>query len=436
MDFEKLLPLICKAQGDDPQAANELFEAIYNDIYYFALKTVKDAEIAADVTQEALIAIFKDIKKLEDPKAFPAWSRKITFHQCTRHFRKNTEITFGEDEEGGSIFDTIEEEKAEFIPDAALDQQDFRQTILAMIDTLSEEQRSAVVLYYFEELSVGEIAEIQGVSEGTVKSRLNYARKSIKASVEAYEEKNGIKLHGLVLMPFLRWTLAGEKAGVAASASAAKAAAAAAVGAGAATATGAVASVSSIGAGAGLMVKLAALPAIAKVIAGVSALALLGGGAVLAINPPQAKEELSPNKEVAATQPQSEQNATVVGDVAEEIPGALSKDEPEILIPIVPISKDEAHCRGIYYRWRKEIIVLNGEERTVSRWHPYALMLDGGDMAPLGLVTTLDGTPYPRELKKRIPDAGSECVYDGIRYMLSHVEGDTYVWIPEEKPYD
>ena len=58
---------------------------------------------------------------------------------------------------------------------------------------------------YFDEISVKEIAEIQGVAEGTVKSRLNYGRKSIKKSVEAYEKQHGIKLHCKGVIPLLLW---------------------------------------------------------------------------------------------------------------------------------------------------------------------------------------------------------------------------------------
>ena len=57
-----------------------------------------------------------------------------------------------------------------------------------MIDELPEEQRSALLLRYFDEISVKEIAEIQGVTEGTVKSRLNYGRKAVKEAVEGYEK--------------------------------------------------------------------------------------------------------------------------------------------------------------------------------------------------------------------------------------------------------
>jgi predicted DNA-binding protein YlxM (UPF0122 family) len=76
-----------------------------------------------------------------------------------------------------------------------------------MLDELSEEQRSATVMYYFDEISVKDIAEIQGVSEGTVKSRLNYARKSMRALVEDYENKNGIKLHTENDFSIFKWLL-------------------------------------------------------------------------------------------------------------------------------------------------------------------------------------------------------------------------------------
>ena len=64
-------------------------------------------------------------------------------------------------------------------------------------------------MYYFDEMSVKQIAEIQGTTEGTVKSRLNYARKAIKASVEEYEKKNGIKLHAIPFLPLLKWVFKG-----------------------------------------------------------------------------------------------------------------------------------------------------------------------------------------------------------------------------------
>ena len=181
MEKSRQIELVKLLQSGDVSVADEFFRGIYNDVYYFALKTVKNEDLAADITQDTLIEVYSKVNTLNDPVAFPAWCRQITYHECTRYFRKKKDVLLEENEDGGSLFDIVEEEGAEFIPNEALDQKDFKQTVLQFIDTLSEEQRSAVLMYYFEELSVSQIAEIQGVSEGTVKSRLNYARKSIKS---------------------------------------------------------------------------------------------------------------------------------------------------------------------------------------------------------------------------------------------------------------
>lgn len=207
MEREKLIALVSAAQKGDETAMSELFNAFYNDVYYFALKTVKDEDIACDITQETFIEIINTLGALQEPAAFVKWMKQITYHQCTRHFKKKTDVLVEEDEEGNTVFDTLQEERTEFIPDEALDQEDLKQTILSMLDELSEEQRSAVMLFYYDELSVKEIAQMQGVSENTIKSRLNYARKGIQKSVEDYEKKSGIKLHCAGVLPLLLWLL-------------------------------------------------------------------------------------------------------------------------------------------------------------------------------------------------------------------------------------
>ena len=295
MEREKLIATVTAAQQGDSDALSTLFNAFYNDVYYFALKTVKDDDLACDITQEAFVEIINTIGNLQEPAAFVKWMKQITYHQCTRYFKKKKEVLVDEDEEGNTIFDTLKEEKTEFIPDEALDQQDFRDTILAMLDELSEEQRSATMLYYYDELSVKQIAEIQGVSEGTVKSRLNYARKSIKNSVEDYEKKNGVKLHCAGVLPLLLWLLSqtGKETMPVAAANA--------VASGVTTATGvtvSVAAVSTGGAavatatvattaasGVGIAAKIAALPVVTKVVAGVVAGSLVFGGVGLAVLP-------------------------------------------------------------------------------------------------------------------------------------------------------
>ena len=274
MDRELLIRLVTEAQKGDSAAMEQLFAAFYDDVYYFALKTVKDSDTACDITQEAFLEIINTIGNLKEPAAFVTWTKQITYHQCTRYFKKKKDVLVEEDENGNTVFDTLADESEGSIPSEVYEKEDFRNTILAIINQLTEEQRAAVILYYFDELTVGQISQIQGVSEGTVKSRLNYARKAIKKSVEDYEEKHGIKLHSFSLMPLLLLFFDKGKMPAAKAAEIGKAVSKAARAAGSGTAAAA---------SAGVAAKIAALPVATKIIAGAVGVAItigIGAGGI------------------------------------------------------------------------------------------------------------------------------------------------------------
>lgn len=214
MEKEKLTRLVKAVQSGSEPAITELYNGYHNDIYYYILKTLdsrNDTDLTADLTQDTFIEILQTINKLQDPEAFITWSRKIAYHRCTAYFRKRHELLADEQEDGYTIFDTIVEEREEFIPGEALDKEDLKRTIREMIDALPEEQRSAIMMRYFDELSVQQIADIQSTTEGTVKSRLNYGRKAIKKAVEAYEKKHDIKLRCAGIVPVLLWLFRTQK---------------------------------------------------------------------------------------------------------------------------------------------------------------------------------------------------------------------------------
>ena len=86
-----------------------------------------------------------------------------------------------------------------------------------ILDALPEEQRVAVTMFYYEQMSVKEIAETLGVTENTVKSRLNYGRKKVEKEVRALEKK-GTKLYGLAPLPFLMLLFHSQEASAAGAA--------------------------------------------------------------------------------------------------------------------------------------------------------------------------------------------------------------------------
>ncbi|MBQ8550500.1 MAG: sigma-70 family RNA polymerase sigma factor, partial [Clostridia bacterium] len=295
MEKEQLVKLVTAAQNGDADAKSELFTVFYEDVHYFVLKTVKDSDLAADITQETFIEILTSLDKLKEPAAFVTWMKQIAYHQCTRYFRKKKDVIVDEDEDGGTIFDNLKEESSEFIPEEALDDDELKRTLLGMLDELSEEQRSAVILRYFDDVPVKDIAIIQGVSEGTVKSRLNYARKSLKKSADDYQKKTGIPLGAFSMFGLIRWLMA-DGAGSALSAAEAAAlaegvSAATGVTVSAATSAGAAAgAATAAGAAAGTVTTVTATAATAaatgitaKIVAGIVAAAIVIGGTTTAV---------------------------------------------------------------------------------------------------------------------------------------------------------
>ena len=160
-----------------------------------------------DATQEILITMLTRLDTLKEPEAFGGWLSAMTANYGRNVLRRSgREIQIPEDEEGNSLLDIIEAPDEQAIPDKALDSAESRRMIVELIDALPEAQRLCVPMYYYDEMGVKAIAEALGTSEGTVKSRLNYARKAIKEGVERYAEQ-GIKLYGLAPLPFLFYIL-------------------------------------------------------------------------------------------------------------------------------------------------------------------------------------------------------------------------------------
>ena len=213
MEQEKLLELIRRSREQDPDAQEELVRAAQNRVYYHCKKMLKHEEDARDAAQDVLLTMITNLDKLKEPAAFWGWVNGITANRC-RHLltAPHREWQIPEDEEGNSMLEHVEDLDETLVPDKALDNEETRRMILGLVDDLPPEQRMSVLFYYYDEMSVKQIAEAMDTSEGTVKSRLNYARKSIKAGVEEYERK-GIKLYSvspfLLLAYFLRQEAAG-----------------------------------------------------------------------------------------------------------------------------------------------------------------------------------------------------------------------------------
>lgn len=203
MEREKLIALVTQSQTGDMEAMEELLQYAHTPVSYQCRKMLKNEQDAEDMTQEILVSVYEKLGTLKEPAAFSKWLHQITASRCINALnRGHRELQFAEDEEGNSILDSMEELDQQKVPDKALDNAETARMINQIVDDLPEAQRVCTMLFYFDEMTVRDIAALLTVSENTVKSRLNYARKAIKDKVQDYE-KEGIKLYGLSPLPFL-----------------------------------------------------------------------------------------------------------------------------------------------------------------------------------------------------------------------------------------
>ncbi|MCI7473141.1 MAG: sigma-70 family RNA polymerase sigma factor [Clostridiales bacterium] len=299
----KLIEQVRLARQGDPEAQTALYEAMYKRVYYLAFRMTRSAEDAEDAVQEAFLSAFRALPNLADPNAFEGWMFQITANKCRNVLSKSGRYTqLPEDEDGNTILDELPEENEGLIPASALENRAHREIILSIIEALPQQQKECVLLFYYSELTVAQIAQVLDCSEGTVKSRLNYARKKLRDGILETEERDGIRLHtlaplGLLFLQDFQELTAGMTAGalggtaaVAAAAGSGTAAAGSGTAAGAAAKTGLFATVK------------------AKVIAGVTAAALVVGGGVVVFSQPKA---------LAFTDPALEANLRILLDKPE-----------------------------------------------------------------------------------------------------------------------
>lgn len=204
MEQDKLKAAIIKAQeGQEGQEEgfNLIYKETYNYVYFRAKKFVHNDEDTWDVVQEVYTAAFKTISQLKNPDSLYAWLGGITYNLSMRSFRKKREELITEEEEG--IFEQIEMKDRELHPEKAFEDKATSRIIKELIEELPELQQGALMAYYYDEMSVGDIANHFECSTGTIKSRLNYARKYLKEAIEQREKKEGFVLHGFSIPSLL-----------------------------------------------------------------------------------------------------------------------------------------------------------------------------------------------------------------------------------------
>ncbi len=174
--------VVVQAASGDRGAFETLGATVIDRLYGAAVLILHDPTLAEDAVQETLIRAWRDLPRLRDPDRFDAWLHRVLVHACldlARHERP-TRLTSELPEYllGGGI------------PETAIADRDAVGRSLAR---LSVRERTVLVMRFFLELSVPEIADALSVPLGTAKSRLHHAQVAMRAAIEA---ENRLTLQG------------------------------------------------------------------------------------------------------------------------------------------------------------------------------------------------------------------------------------------------
>lgn len=173
--------LVIRAQNGEERAFRLLVERYQRKVYSVAYSMVRHQEDAMDLSQEAFIKAYRNLARFQGSSSFYTWIYRITVNLCIDYLRKSGRVQsvdyddrIGRDNSevdgDGSILPT----RLDADPSRSLMRKELIEKMQHALETLSENHRAILLLREVEGLSYEEMAEVLGVSKGTVMSRLHY----------------------------------------------------------------------------------------------------------------------------------------------------------------------------------------------------------------------------------------------------------------------
>lgn len=189
--------LVNQAKDGNMESFEMLVEKYQKNVYNIAFRFVGNKEDAYDLAQEAFIKAYKGLKNFRQDATFKTWMYHITSNVC-RDFLKKTkkvkELSLNEPlttDDGDMEKQLADGSKG---PEELYESYELSKFVQTMIDSLPDDYKEIIILREIQQLSYEEIAEVLQCSLGTVKSRLNRARKALREKICKVKEQNKLEL--------------------------------------------------------------------------------------------------------------------------------------------------------------------------------------------------------------------------------------------------
>jgi RNA polymerase sigma factor (sigma-70 family) len=165
---------IDRVKGGDREAFSWIVDRYKNMVYTVCLRMLTDVDDARDAAQEVFIKAYRSIKGFQERSKFSTWLYRIAYNQCISVIRRNVKMIDLVDEDPGEGEDDGDLSGLEI-----LSREERSRYLRAAIDALPETDAVVITLFYYDELSLEEIAEVTGLSGSNIRIRLHRSRKKM-----------------------------------------------------------------------------------------------------------------------------------------------------------------------------------------------------------------------------------------------------------------
>lgn len=196
-----------KAKQGDQQAKEVLYIETCQHMFFLAKSIVKSDEEAMDIIHDSYICVFQKLDNIKNAAGFKSYLRTTVANRCKNYLRKKKPLYLSDMTEDGTELEL--EDTDGVIPGELVGNEDVIECVRRVVESLPEEQRMCVILRYYDEMSLQEIADTLEISLGTVKSRLSRANKKMRDEIERLEEEENKKFRCIIPFFWLRAGLEG-----------------------------------------------------------------------------------------------------------------------------------------------------------------------------------------------------------------------------------
>ena len=185
MNKAKLAETVTAAQSGDKDAVEKLYRQYRERIWFFVCKNVSSKQAAEDIVSDTFLTAVEKLPELRCADAFGSWLYSIAYTKCMAHLNSESEIArFDTDDELEASIENSRLSEPVQLPGDYIENEQTKRLLREAINSLKPQTRSLIIMYYFEEMSVAEVAQVLGIKNNAAKQRLFAARKKLASKLK------------------------------------------------------------------------------------------------------------------------------------------------------------------------------------------------------------------------------------------------------------